>query len=103
MSSLIVTGYIPTSSSFSKGDTSLTSPSSTTEGAVSPSIEDKSKSELVLDPCTLAQGFEELTQKGLKVKTEAQLTTKVDEITAKEGMLSNIEMYTWINEISSEF
>ena len=59
---------IPTSSSFSKGDNSLASPSSTTEGAISPSIEEKSKSsEIVLDPCTLAQGFEDLAQKGIKV------------------------------------
>lgn len=61
---------LPTSVSFTKSETSVTSPtkSSTTEEAVTPSVEDKSKSsEAVLDPCTLAQGFEELSQKGVKL------------------------------------
>ena len=59
------------SGSFAKSETSVTSPtkSSSTEGAVSPSIEDKSKaSETVsvaisIDPCTLAQGYEDLKGK----------------------------------------
>merc|ERR1711879_1035251 len=55
---------IPTSSSFSRADNSLTSPiSSTTEGAFSPSEEKSKSSEIVLDSCTLAQGTVEGTSK----------------------------------------
>merc|ERR1711874_700991 len=58
---------LSTSGSFAKSEPSVTSPtkSSSTEGAITPSIEEKSKtSEIVLDPCTLAQGYEDLSQKG---------------------------------------
>merc|ERR1719270_2629179 len=54
------------SGSFAKSEPSVTSPtkSSSTEGAVTPSIEEKSKaSEIVIDPCTLAQGYEDLKGK----------------------------------------
>merc|ERR1739848_199411 len=61
---------MPTSSSFSRAENSLTSPiSSTTEGAFSPSEEKSKSSEIVLDSCTLAQGTVEGTSKKIQSPT----------------------------------
>ena len=76
---------LPTSDSFAKSEPSVSSPitqSSSTEGAVTPSLDEKSKasaSEVVLDPCTLAQGYEEL--KDSKAKTPEKET--VEEVSKK--------------------
>ena len=69
-----------TSDSFAKSEHSVTSPtqSSTTEGAITPSLEEKSRTSEMVDPCTLAQGFEELSQKGLKVGKDHDSKTSPD-------------------------
>lgn len=75
---------LPTSDSFAKSEPSVTSPmttqSSSTEGAVTPSLDEKSqcsKAEIVLDPCTLAQGTEEMKDKPKSPQDETSPITEV--------------------------
>merc|ERR1712029_263473 len=77
---------LPTSGSFATSEPSVTSPMTTqrssTEGAVTPSLDEKSqcsKAEIVLDPCTLAQGTEETT----KPKTPQDETSPTVEVKPK--------------------
>merc|ERR1711953_121372 len=82
---------LPTSGSFATSEPSVTSPmttqSSSTEGAVTPSLDEKSqcsKAEIVLDPCTLAQGTEEMKDKPKSPQDETSPITEVVKPKAEE-------------------